>query len=100
MIEAARKYNTALLKKDNPYVMTEEDMEELRKVDTDDDGNVTAIRTDAFSIAEVLQIREMLRVSTLYALAYMYEHREEADHHDLVITLRNILFAVRERRLI
>ena len=30
------------------------------------------------------------------AAAYLYEHREEADHHQLVIDLRNLLFGVRE----
>ena len=32
----------------------------------------------------------------LYALGYLYEHRDEADHHQLMLTLRSILFAVRE----
>ena len=40
--------------------------------------------------------RELLRVSILYALGYLYEHREEADHHDLVMTLRSLLFSIRE----
>lgn len=30
------------------------------------------------------------------ALGYLYEHRDEADHHQLMLTLRSILFAVRE----
>ena len=37
-----------------------------------------------------------LRIGILYAVAYLYEHREEADHHDLVMTLRNLLSSVRE----
>lgn len=41
-------------------------------------------------------IRETMRVAILYALSYLFEHREEADHHALVLTLRSILFAVRE----
>lgn len=45
---------------------------------------------------EIVQIRSVCRVSTLYALAYLYDHREEADHHDLTITMRSLLFAVRE----
>ena len=32
----------------------------------------------------------------VYALGYLYEHRDEADHHQLMLTLRSILFAVRE----
>ena len=79
--------------------LTPEEVEELSKVETDDDGNVTAIRTDAFSIAEVLQIREVMRIAVLYALGYLFEHREDADHHGLNLTLRSILFAVRERKM-
>ena len=32
----------------------------------------------------------------VYALGYLDEHRDEADHHQLMLTLRSILFAVRE----
>ena len=41
-------------------------------------------------------IRETIKVAILYALGYLFEHREEADHHDLTLTLRSILFAIRE----
>ena len=54
------------------------------------------IRAEEKCKCEVLQIKEILRIAVLYALGYPYEHREEADHHDLVLTLRNLLFAVRE----
>lgn len=46
--------------------------------------------------ADVLSLRAVLRVAVYYALAYLYEHREEADHHALVMTLRNLLSSVRE----
>ena len=45
---------------------------------------------------EILQMKEILRVGVLYALGYLYEHREEADHHELVMTLRSLLFSIRE----
>ena len=35
----------------------------------------------------LLPIRETMKVAILYALGYLFEHREEADHHDLVLTL-------------
>ena len=41
-------------------------------------------------------IRETMKVAVLYALGYRFEHREEADYHALTLTLRSILFAVRE----
>ena len=48
--------------------------------------------------AAVVSLRAVLRVAVYYALAYLYEHREEADHHDLLLTLRSLLFSVREGR--
>ena len=46
--------------------------------------------------ASLLPIRETMKVAILYALGYLFEQREEADHHDLTLTLRSILFAIRE----
>ena len=40
--------------------------------------------------------RETLRPAILYAMAYLFEHREEADHHALALTLRSMLFSLRE----
>ena len=31
------------------------------------------------------------RVAVLYTVAYLYEHREEADHHALTLSLRALL---------
>lgn len=39
---------------------------------------------------------ENAHTAVLYAVAYLYEHREEADHHELTITLRSLLFGIRE----
>ena len=68
----------------------------IQKVTTDDDGNVITIHTSKLKPAEIIQMRELLRIAILYAVAYLFEHREEGDHHDLTITLRNLLFAIRE----
>ena len=46
--------------------------------------------------ASLTPIRETMKVAILYALGYLYEHREEGDHHALTLTLRSILFAIRE----
>ena len=46
--------------------------------------------------AELIELRAIIRVAVLYALGYLYEHREEADHHELTLTLRSLLFSVRE----
>lgn len=41
-------------------------------------------------------LRSLIRTAVLYSLGYLYEHWEEADHHDLVMTLRNLLSSIRE----
>ena len=38
----------------------------------------------------------IVRVAILYAVSYLYEHREEADHRGLALTLRSLLFGVRK----
>lgn len=45
---------------------------------------------------DVIWLRSVLKAAAMYTLAYLFEHREEADHHDLMLTLRNLLFSVRE----
>lgn len=52
--------------------------------------------TELYTEAELEQVRSVMRVAVLYALGYLFEHREEADHHALTLTLRSVLFAVRE----
>ena len=46
--------------------------------------------------AAFVPVRETMRVAILYALGYLFEHREEADHHGLQLTLRSLLFGIRE----
>ena len=36
------------------------------------------------------------KIAVMYAVAYLYEHREEADHHALTLTLRALLFGIRQ----
>ena len=46
--------------------------------------------------ASLTPVRETMKVAVLYALGYLFEHREDADHHDLTLTLRSLLFGIRE----
>ena len=39
---------------------------------------------------------ENARIAVLYTAAYLYEHREEADHRALTLTLRALLFGARK----
>ena len=41
-------------------------------------------------------VGEIAKTAVLYALAYFYEHRDEADHKALTITLRALLMGIRK----
>ena len=60
------------------------------------DINSDKSRSERYSTAELTAARETMRVAVLYSLAYLLEHREDADHHGLTLTLRSLLFALRE----
>lgn len=45
---------------------------------------------------EKLETNPHARLAMLYVIAYFYEHREEADYHELTLTLRALLFGVRQ----
>ena len=45
---------------------------------------------------ELKELKNQLKVAVLYAVSYLSEHREEANHHELNLTLRSLLFAIRE----
>ena len=53
------------------------------------------LRTDD---ALVLANTQNGKAAVMYTVAYLYEHREEADHHILNLTLRALLFGSREVR--
>ena len=54
------------------------------------------VRGTELSAAETQQLKALMRTAVLFTLGYLFEHREEADHHGLMMTLRNLLAAVRE----
>ena len=58
---------------------------------TSDNRKTLIIRSEEKSKGEILQMKELLRVGVLYSLGYLYEHREEADHHALTLSLRALL---------
>ena len=73
--------------------------------DEDDDFILTLINAAEELCADVARVSaeeiseknsSNVRVAMLYTIAYLYEHREEADHHDLALTLRALLFGIRE----
>jgi hypothetical protein len=75
------------------------------RVDAEDEDAVIASELEGARrlVAGILRKDEpadedspLVKAAVLYTLAYLNEHREEADHHALTITLRNMLFGERE----
>lgn len=46
--------------------------------------------------AEDFAKEPVAKIAVMYAVAYLYEHREEADHHELTLSLRSLLFGIRK----
>ena len=61
---------------------------------TEDDAPM--IRGKVTTVTQLNAMRSILRIAVLFAIGYFYEHREEADHHELAMTLRAVLFDIRE----
>lgn len=77
----------------------------LRVDFNDDDALITELISSAAAIvsnvaraedSSELETMDNASVAVLYTLAYLYEHREEADHHELMLTLRSLLFGERK----
>jgi hypothetical protein len=86
-------------------MITLEEAKKYLRVDAADEDDVIQQELDAAEslVASVLRKDDLsdtdspiIVVAVLYALAYLNEHREEADHHALTITLRNLLFGERD----
>ncbi len=46
--------------------------------------------------AEFEAAGDVAKIATLFTLGYLYEHREEADHHELTLRLRSLLAGIRK----
>ena len=56
-------------------------MEAIDALACAEEGNILPTDTELYTEEELECIRNVMRVAVLYALGYLYEHREEADHH-------------------
>ena len=63
---------------------------------TDEQWEAINAEPDENDKPEVISLRASLRIAVLYTLGYLFEHRDEADHQALTLTLRSLLFSVRE----
>ncbi len=87
-------------------LITLEEMKNYLRVDFDDDDALieTLITAAARICMDILRTEnldelsacENAKAAIFYTAAYLYEHREEADHHALTLTLRSLLFGARK----
>lgn len=87
-------------------VVTLNEMKNYLRVDYDEDdalieNMVGAAEKICMDVARMDDEGEFARVenakiAVMYAAAYLYEHREEADHHALTLTLRALLSGSRK----
>ena len=86
-------------------VTLEEAKNYLRVESGDEDGLISDLLSTAMQMcrdvaraddATLNENAAITRIAVLYTVAYLYEHREEADHRALQLTLRALLFGIRE----
>ena len=87
-------------------MVTLEEMKQYLRIDFDDDDPlirdlITGAVKSCMDIArvdteEALSEIENAKVAVMFSVAYMYEHREEANHNNLNLTLRALLFSAHE----
>lgn len=77
----------------------------LRVDSTDEDLLLTSlVSTSKKLCAHIIRVEEdstlllcdEVTTAILYSTAYLYEHREEANHNELTLTLRSLLFGLRK----
>ena len=86
--------------------VTVDEMKNYLRVDFEDDDALIGdlirqgqqICMDVARIVDEDEFEDLqgTKIAVQYAAAYLYEHREEADHHQLVMDLRSLLFGVRK----
>ena len=88
-------------------LVTLDEAKEYLRVDFDDDNSLIEslsrsaqklcmdiVRTEDEAAFE--ENYKEARIAVLYTIGYLYEHREEADHHALTLTLQSLLFGMRK----
>ena len=86
-------------------IVTLEEMKQYLRVDYEDEDSLieTLLKVAQQMCMDVMRTEdaeefskaENAKAAVMYSTAYLYEHREEADHHGLILTLRSLLFGNR-----
>ena len=87
-------------------IVSVKEMKNYLRVDFDDDDVLLSdlieqgqqICMDVARITDEDEFEDLqgTKIAVQYAAAYLYEYREKADHHQLVMDLRSLLFGVRK----
>lgn len=86
-------------------VTLEEAKRYLRVDSSDDDALINGLIVSAETLVrevtrlndeELLPYKEIVEIAELFTIAYLYEHREEADHKNLTETVKYLLFPIRK----
>ncbi len=87
-------------------IVTVEEMKNYLRVDFEDDDSlienlITAAKKQCMDILRTddeadLTAAQNGKIAVMFTVAYLYEHREEADHHAMDLTLRALLFGSRK----
>ena len=81
-------------------IVSVDEMKKYLRVDyEDDDQLIESMINSSEKLCEDIarlsfdEINDLdkLKIAVMYSVAYMYEHREEADYHTLTISLRSLL---------
>ena len=77
----------------------------LRVDSSDDDALIKSLITTAETLVketsrmsdeELAPYKEVVEIAELFTIAYLYEHREEADYKNLTETVKYLLFRIRK----
>ena len=106
LTEAQKRAYRRLTCGGDPMPVTLEEAKTYLHVDSgDEDGLISDLISTAMQMcrdvarADDTVLNEnaaITRIAVLYTVAYLYEHREEANHQTLLLTLRALLFGVRK----
>ena len=86
--------------------VTVEEMKSYLRVDFEDDDSlienfITAAKKQCMDILRTddeadLDAAQNGKIAVMFTVAYLYEHREEADHKAMTETLKYLLFGIRK----
>ena len=89
------------------FVTLEEAKGYLRVDSSDEDSFILGLMETANALIKNVTRRtpavlkkqeEVVRTAELYVIAYLYEHREEADHKAMTETVKYLLFGIRKEK--